>query len=90
MPVTIEPVSKELRKDEPTTPPVAEDNMLDLTAPVTFEQYGEALRKMHAKLIAIAVEHDWDKPSAMARRVTLEFPERRNGKVTPALSAART
>jgi hypothetical protein len=82
MPVTIEPVA-ELRKDEPT-PLAAEDSVLDLTAPVSFEQYGEALRKMHAELIAIAVEHGWDKPSAMARRVTLEMPERRNGKVTPA------
>lgn len=80
MPVTIEPV-KELWKDEPTPP---EDNVLDLTVPVTFARYGEALRKMHAELIAIAEEYGWDKPSAMARRVTLEMPERRNGKVTPA------
>jgi hypothetical protein len=71
MPVTIEPV-------------VTEDKTLDLTGPVTFEQYSEALQRFHAEFISVAIQFGWDKPSAMIRRITLEFPERRTSKVTPA------
>jgi hypothetical protein len=73
MPVTIEPIEKP-----------AEDISVDLDGPVTFEQYSEALRLFHAEFIAVAVEYGWDKPSSIIRRITLEFPERRNSKVQPA------
>src|SRR5580692_9319774 len=77
MPVTIEPML--VNEDEKPAQP-----SVDLDSPVTFGQYSETLRLFHAEFIAIATEYGWDKPSAMLRRISLEFPERRNGKVQPA------
>lgn len=79
MPVTIETIEPEEKIQEH-----AERATLDLTAPVTFEQYSEVLRRIHAEFVAIAVEHGWDSPSKLIRRISLEFPERRTSKVTPA------
>jgi len=79
MPVTIEtiePPAGEIRERESAT--------LDLAAGVTFEQYSEVLKRIHAEFIAIAVERGWDSPSKLIRRISLEFPERRTSKVTPA------
>jgi hypothetical protein len=60
------------------TPPV-----LNLSAPVTWEQYQETLRLFHAAFIADAAERIKERPSMQVRRISPEFPERRNGQVTP-------
>jgi hypothetical protein len=62
---------------EPESPPAVP--VLDLTGPVTFEQYQAALRGFQAEFIRLATEQGWNNPSATLRKITREFPERRNG-----------